>query len=102
MRWYGGAATAAVVGGLLLSGMVIAGEAPTQHQHDTNSPSGAMMEQCMGAAGHKAAGEMMDQMHGEGTHDRMHGMMDHMMSMMGMMGQMGGPMGRGGMMGSSR
>jgi len=54
-----------------------------------------MMEQCVGAEGHKAAGEMMDRMHGEGTHERMHGMMDNMMGM-------GSMMGNGRMMGSGR
>ncbi len=44
--------------------MAIAAEAPTQDQHNRNSPSEAMMERCMGAEGHMAVGEMMDQVRG--------------------------------------
>ena len=99
MGWFRWMSSAVVVAGLLLSGIAIAGESPTERQHDSNSPSDVMMERCMGAEGHKAAGEMMDRMHGEGTHERMHRTMDQMM---GMMGMMGGSMGRGGMMGPDR
>ena len=100
MTWSRWTSSTAVVAALFLGGIAVASESPTQHQHDANSPSDVMMEQCMGAEGHRAAGEMMDRMHGAGTHERMHGTMDQMM--MGMMGMMGGSMGRGGMMGPDR
>ncbi len=100
MSWFRLTSRTIMIAGLLLGGIAGAGEAPTGHQHDSNSRSDAMMERCMGAEAHKAAGEMMDRMHGQGTHERMHRMMDQMMGMMGG-GMMGGP-GMGGMVESNR
>ncbi len=92
VRWVSGVA---VITSLVVSGGVLAGELGAKHRHGSaSSPSELMMEQCMGAEGHKMAAEMMDRMHGEGAHGRMHRTMNHMMTMMGMMGA---PMGRGAM-----
>lgn len=100
MSWSRWTSSTVAVVALFVGGMAAAGESPTQHQHNANSPSDVMMEQCMGPEGHRAAAETMDRMHGAGTHERMHGMMDQMMT--GMMGMMGGSMGRGGVLGPGR
>lgn len=94
-RWLSGLVVATA---LMASGAAIGGEPPDTHQHDPNSPSDTMMEQCMGAERHRVAGEVIDRMHGEGAHDRMHQSMDRMMGMMGMMGGGNTMGGQGGMM----